>query len=324
MKEEDLPVIRAAIEAAVVAKYLGPFLQPEEQDAASMRDAGLQAKAAQVSLRARKFPPEEYNALDGGNGVNARRACVAAEVTALDAATRALIMDGLPKELREYVLPHKTASAMWAALPKFFGGASQEAQLNAKADLSLCVYKFSADGFGARTLVQTVVGLGKRLVQAGGSHTDADTMQTVISKFVLVRDGVDAYNANTTLLLSNLNNGQLTIDKLRQDLIAAEKRIAIKDAERGGAFGGEVAPEGAMVTRTGGAAGKPVPTFTPEQLEVMTALVTKAVKQGFKGRVRGDNKKPRGENKEKSKDKLCFNFRDTGECEFGDKCRFAH
>lgn len=326
VRAEDMPAVLAAIEAAVVSKSLGAFLTEEDQTASTLRDAGLQVKRAQRFLAKNKVDASEYHPLDGGNGVTARRECVAEAVRVLDARARSTILAGLKdsQELREYLLPHKTAAVMWKALPLFFGGVSQEAQLNVKALLKDCKYTFNTDGQGARALVQKVVALGKRLEQAGGTHTDADVMQTVISKFVLLRDREDVYRANTVALLRDLNKNTLTVDALRQELIQIEQR-----AEAEGTVG-EPEPDGKVMT-TSSSSVRSASAFTPAQLAELRAefkeqgqAMATSIDKGFKALAKDFRRKDKDKAKKAKSDKPCFSFRDTGDCARGDECRFAH
>jgi hypothetical protein len=146
--------------------------------------------------------------------------------------------------LRTYLAAFDTAAAMRAALPLYFGGPSQEEQLNVKHDLVAVKYVFGKEGEGVRTLHRQVTTLQRRLVEVGGTMSDEDAMQTIIDKLDLTRDDVNLYDFQQQDLLGKLNDGTLTTDGLRTKLVAAEKRVEKKMLQEGR----EVTPDGAMVT----------------------------------------------------------------------------
>ena len=323
---EDMPPFMDALQDTIRAEGRGAYLVAEPQDAADLTytnaAATPQVRAAWRTLQKDRVPDDQYMALDGGNGVNARRAVTASQMAVEDAAVRALIKKWSSGELRKYLQGHATAAEMWAALPLYFGGPSQEAQMNVKDEIKAYEYKFDTNGKGAMTLMSKMVSLSERLVQSGGTRSDADTMQDALSKFVLMKDGNDLYSSTTTFLLKDLNDGSLTTAKLRSALIAAEKRQETKGAAR------EVAADGAAMVTSSGARS----AFTPAQLAELAGLreefkeqgqtMATRIEKGFKSLQKGlkrEDKKAR-----QKSDKPCFVFRDTGECKRGDECRFAH
>jgi hypothetical protein len=311
---EDIDSYTKDIVDRAGGERLDAFLTFESQEATLLLNNGRQVRRAQRNLRKEKFEDADYSDLEGaaGAGRTARRELVVEELMALDASTRTLIQVNSHPELRDYLGDFATAAEMFQAIPLFFGGASQEQQLNVKTLLKLASYKFDKEGQGARNLHKRITALGKRLGKAGGSIEPAEVMQTIIDKFRLKSDGIDLYNFTSQSLLTDLNRGLLTLTALRTTMIAAEQRIEKQMSEDGV----EIHPDGgaAMVTLT-----KSTSTFTPEQISALDkrdakhlVMVTNAVKKGMSAQGGGGGKS------------VCYNFRDTGTCKFGDTCRFSH
>lgn len=318
---EQMEPYRNMVATLVASERLSSFLVAEPQTALLLTNAGGQVRSAQRALKFARYEEGEYNDLEGANGQAraARRELVAEEVVALDARAMDLVQRHSTENLRTYLAAFDTAAAMWAALPLYFGGPSQEEQLNVKHDIKTVKYVFGKAGEGARTLHRQVTTLQRRLVEVGGTMSDPDAMQTIIDKLDFTRDGVNMYDFQQQELLGKLNDGTLTTDGLRTKLVAAEKRVEKKMLQEGR----EVSPDGAMVTSTGrhtdGA-------FTERQLAEMdrrekanrgelVAMVTKSVTKVFKKSSFGTRSQPKG---------VCYKFRDTGACPFGDGCRFSH
>jgi hypothetical protein len=298
---EDMEGYLRDITDRVTGERLAPFLTVESQAPGDLQNDGGQVRCAQRSLRKDKHEVEEYSNLDGGAGVTARRLLVVDELRALDATTRTLIQKHSHAELRTYLGDFATAGAMFAALPLFFGGASQEQQLNVKALMRGAEYKYGKEGQGARGLHMLLIALAKRLRAAGGSIDDAEVMQMIIDKFRLKSDGTDLYNFTSQSLLKDLNNNVLTLPSLRTEMIGAEQRIEKLMSEDNL----EIKADGAAMATSAPA---PVPTLT-------MAMVTKAVAQGLRTGNGGGGGGGRG---------VCFNHRDKGTCRFGENCRFLH
>jgi hypothetical protein len=128
----------------------------------------------------------------------------------------------------------------------------------------------------------------------------------------------DVFEMDRALQVMAYENQNLTLEKLRMNMMAAERRI------EGKRYPGEREPvvQSAQVTRA-----RPAPP--PDDWErmatvVATAVVTALHGSGHGGGGRKGGKKGRKVIRNKAGRSVCFDFYDHKKCEFGDECRFSH
>jgi hypothetical protein len=251
VEPEDMESYMKDITDRMEGARLSAFLREEPRGLTELTNSGGQVRTAQRALRRDKYAEEEYSDLEGAAGVGrtGRRELVLEEMIVLDGQARALIQANSTKEVRGYLLPFETAAAMYAALPLFFGGISQEQQGHIERQMANLRYTFAKHGKGARVLHSLMLDLAVRFRKVGGQISEVTVMRQTIDKFSLVRDGVDVYEHRCSTLMDKLDDGDLVSAKLRERMMAAEEKAEEKmSVER---------PAGSMAT-TGGGGGAPV------------------------------------------------------------------
>jgi hypothetical protein len=249
----------------------------------------------------------------------------------MDAGAQLVILTWCPEDMRSFLRKYKTAALKWKNIPSFFGAVSIERQMNHTLAMAKTKYVPGLDGEGFRLLFKVMEELCVGYRKAGGKKEDDQLLIEIIAKCRGRKGAEDLYRNDRKDLTTSLQKGEATLHSARQVMMEAERR---EEAEAGASSDSDEEAKSAQVTSIK-KTDKNKETldrlaWLEAENKVLTALVTSSSYQGGRGGGGGGGggggQKWNGSDTGNSTGKkaVCFKFRDTGTCKFGDNCRFAH
>jgi hypothetical protein len=321
---EDMKLWTNDLNQRAKAKSLHPFLL-ESAHGDGATDEQEAAYAQQVTMAKRMLRKEKYSADEMKMSTNEGQALVNTQMEMMDSQAIQLITDYCTAEQRTYLLDFQKASGKFAAMQSFFGGETHERRLYIKEKLRILNYKPASKGQGMRNLVKEVSGLRDSLRAAGGTLSDEDVLQTIISK-ACGRGGEGPFAIHRTLLLRDLSDGTLTFVKLRSTLVQAEMDAEIQ-ADDSSDDETETVAGSAQVTRKRSTREllELVMTQQQQQQQLLQVMVTSGLGGGGRGGGRGGDRRGfRSQAPAGCPTGTCWQYFLNKECSFGKNCRFKH
>lgn len=304
------------------------FLDAAEEDGGPFDDHALEEAYNKQMHLATRYAKHKLNATPA----ELRDPIYLEEIREIvDAGAQQELLWKCPIDIRTFLIRHNTAAAKCKHLPSFFGAKSVTRRTNHKKLIKYVKYQPGQDGAGFRELFKTMEELRAEMVLAGATVPDEDLLIDIIEKCRSPKGREDLFRSDRFHLTERLEQGALTLHEARATMMEAERR---EEGEAADSSDDEVEAKSAHITSSSSSRDTAIADLQRDLArsnldnarlqQQMLALVTRDGSGGGSGGGGRGARGGGGARAAREKKLPCFNFRDTGACKFGDKCRFLH
>lgn len=303
----QMPIFKASIIQRLHAK--GLFEQVGDYATAQLRDDMLDGLAVDSLKTKGKLSVTAVAALTPAQ--------IARERMARDMAAVVIIQEKCTVEQKQFLLTWESAKEQYDGIQTFFGLPTLENQQLIKNLFDNITYKGDMKKFCAAKHEAWSSYTG-----AGGVMSVEQFLMDVITGARIKKDPT-IFGYQRESLTAKLSDPQSNLDwpTVRGTLLGAEQRHKVDQDVS--------SDEDEPATNLAGTVQVTLLQQLQSEVVRLQAMVTAVQESGGRGGGRGGRGRGRGGRRGQGgqggeRDNVCFNWRDTGSCRFGDDCRFSH